>query len=84
MEIDPHMLTLFVGTLQVILLGLATWTLTTTIKTKERVIRLESKVFDSMVVTIKDHSERIKQLEHELLLYQHEMNRFQQPHPPIT
>jgi len=54
------------GGIQLLILGLAGWTLKTTLNTKERVIRLETKVFDSMVAQVKDHSERIRELEHGL------------------
>lgn len=60
---DPAIANMLLASLQLMLLGLGSWTLITTIQTKERVIKLEAKVFDSMNNQVQDHAQRIHDLE---------------------
>jgi len=59
MNLDPEATMFLVSILQVLILALGGWTLLTTIKTKERVIVLETQ----MNTVVKNHGERLRDLE---------------------
>jgi|19_taG_2_1085344.scaffolds.fasta_scaffold01105_11 hypothetical protein len=63
MQIDPELFCLLFGALQLIVVGLATWTLTTVIKQGNRITKMETMMESSLIADIKDLKQRVRDVE---------------------
>ena len=63
MEANPEILYSLFGLLQVIILGLGGWALTTVIRVQSRLVKLETLLEASIIEDIKDLKQRIRKIE---------------------
>jgi len=63
MHSDPELFYMLFGALQLVVVGLATWTLTTVIKQGNRITKMETMLESSLITDVQDLKKRIRHVE---------------------